>query len=113
MHFATRVRTWLVGRLSASKLLYSEIALSQKPFGIGHMHTYNFLSRMTDTMISHNIDLSSWDILCKNGSDGTEVLFGFAVYKRNVTSNRLFNQVLFPESLNFRAYIISEILISK
>jgi hypothetical protein len=33
MHFATRVRRWRVARL------YSEIALSRKPFGIGHIHT--------------------------------------------------------------------------
>jgi hypothetical protein len=45
--------------------LYSEIALSRKPFGIGHMYIYTFLLRMTDTMTSQNIDLSSWDILYK------------------------------------------------
>jgi hypothetical protein len=39
--------------------LYSEIVLSRKPFGIGHM--YNFLLRMTDTMTSLNTDLSSLD----------------------------------------------------
>jgi hypothetical protein len=53
MHFATRVRTWRVARL------YSEITQSRKPFGIGHMYIYTFLLRMTDTMTSHNIDLSS------------------------------------------------------
>jgi hypothetical protein len=42
---------------------YSEAALSRKPFGKGHMYIYNFLLRMTDTMTSQNIDLSSWDIL--------------------------------------------------
>jgi hypothetical protein len=57
MHFATRVRTWRVARL------YSEIALSRKLFGIGHMYIYTFLLRMTDTMTSQNTDLSSWDIL--------------------------------------------------
>jgi hypothetical protein len=57
MHFATRVRTWRVARL------YSEIALSRKPFGIGHMYIYTFLLRMTDTMTSQNIDLSCWVIL--------------------------------------------------
>jgi hypothetical protein len=57
MHFATRVRTWRVARL------YSEIALSRKPFGIGHMYIYTFLLRMADTMTSQNIDLPSWDIL--------------------------------------------------
>jgi hypothetical protein len=36
---------------------YSEIALSQKPFGIGHMYIYNFLLRMADTITSQNIDL--------------------------------------------------------
>jgi hypothetical protein len=44
-------------------VLYSEIALSRKPFGIGHMYIYSFLLRMTDTMTSQNIGLSSWDTL--------------------------------------------------
>jgi hypothetical protein len=57
MHFATRVRTWRVARL------HSETALSLKPFGLGHMYIYTFLRRMTDTMTSQNIDLSSWDTL--------------------------------------------------
>jgi hypothetical protein len=43
--------------------VYSEIALSQKQFGIGHMYIYTFFLRMTDNMTSHNTDLSSWDIL--------------------------------------------------
>jgi hypothetical protein len=47
--------------------LYSEIALSRKLFGIGHMYMYTFLLRMTDTMTSQNIDLSLWDILYKPG----------------------------------------------
>jgi hypothetical protein len=42
-------------------VLYSEIALSRKPFRIGHMYIYTFFLRMTDTMTSQNIDLSSWD----------------------------------------------------
>jgi hypothetical protein len=50
MHFATRVRTWRVARL------YSEIALSRKPFGIGNTYIYNLLLRMTDTVTSQNID---------------------------------------------------------
>jgi hypothetical protein len=41
--------------------LYSEIALSRKQFGIGHMYIYTFLLRMADTMTSQNIDLSFWD----------------------------------------------------
>jgi hypothetical protein len=41
----------------------SEIALSRKPFGVGHMYIYTFLLRMTDTVTSQNIDLSSWDTL--------------------------------------------------
>jgi hypothetical protein len=60
MHFATRVRTWRVARL------YSEIALSRKPFGIGHMYVYTFLFRMTDTMTYQNNDLSSCDTLYIN-----------------------------------------------
>jgi hypothetical protein len=43
-------------------VLSGETALSQKPFGIGHVHIH-FLLRMTDTMTSQNTDLSSWDIL--------------------------------------------------
>jgi hypothetical protein len=43
--------------------VYSEIALSRKLFGIGHMYIYTFLIRMTDTMNSQNTDLSSWDTL--------------------------------------------------
>jgi hypothetical protein len=46
-----------------AKPLYSQMTLSRKPFGIGHMFIYTFLLRMTDTMTSHNIDPSSWDIL--------------------------------------------------
>jgi hypothetical protein len=57
MHFATRVRAWRVARL------YREIALSRKPFGIGHMYILTFLLRMTDTVTSQNTDLSSWDTL--------------------------------------------------
>jgi hypothetical protein len=63
MHFATRVRTWDVDRLSASKLLYSEVALFRKPFGIGHVYIYTSLLRMTDIVTFQNIDLSSWDVL--------------------------------------------------
>jgi hypothetical protein len=65
MHFATPVRTWRVARLCS--VLYSVIALSRNPFGIGHMYIYIFffLLRMTDTMTSQNIDISSWDILYK------------------------------------------------
>jgi hypothetical protein len=44
-------------------VLYSETALSGKPFGIGHMYVYTFLRRMTNTITSHNIDISSWDTL--------------------------------------------------
>jgi hypothetical protein len=43
--------------------LYSEIALSRKPFRIGHMYIYTILVRMTHTMTSHNTDHSSCDML--------------------------------------------------
>jgi hypothetical protein len=43
--------------------LYSEIALSRKPFRIGHMYIHNFFLRMTDTVAFQNIDLCSWDTL--------------------------------------------------
>jgi hypothetical protein len=38
--------------------VYSEIALSRKPSGIGHMYIYTFLLRMADAMTSQNIGLS-------------------------------------------------------
>jgi hypothetical protein len=41
------------------------MALSRKPFGIGHMFISSFLFRMTDTITSQNIDLSSWDTMYK------------------------------------------------
>jgi hypothetical protein len=44
-------------------VLYSEMALSRKPFEIGRMYIYNFFLRMTDAVAFQNIDLSSWDIL--------------------------------------------------
>jgi hypothetical protein len=43
--------------------LYSEIALSRKPFGTGHMYIHTVLLRMADTMTSQNTDLSSLDTL--------------------------------------------------
>jgi ABC-type polysaccharide/polyol phosphate export permease len=46
-----------------SSVLYSERALSRKPFGIGLMCISTFLFRMTDTMTSQNIDLFSWNPL--------------------------------------------------
>jgi hypothetical protein len=42
---------------------YSEVALSQKQFRIEHMYIYTFLLKMTDTVTSQNIDLSSQDNL--------------------------------------------------
>jgi hypothetical protein len=41
----------------------TKMALSRKPFGKGHMFVYSFLLRMTDTMTSQKIVLSSWDTL--------------------------------------------------
>jgi hypothetical protein len=35
----------------------------RKLFRIGHMFISTFFLRLTDTVISQNIDLSSWDIL--------------------------------------------------
>jgi hypothetical protein len=35
----------------------------RKQFGIGHMFIQTFFLRMTDTMTSQNIELSSWDTL--------------------------------------------------
>jgi hypothetical protein len=63
MHFVARVRTWRVARLYS--VLYSEIALSRKQFGIGHMYmyTYTFLLRMAYDMTSQNTDISALDNL--------------------------------------------------
>jgi hypothetical protein len=45
-------------------ILYSEMALSRKPFGTEYMYVYSFVLRMTDTV---NSDLlSSWGILYIN-----------------------------------------------
>jgi hypothetical protein len=66
MHFAARVRTWRVARL------YSEIAVSRKPFGIGHMY---ILLRMADTVTSRNIELSLWDTLYMATSPQITVMF--------------------------------------
>jgi hypothetical protein len=46
-----------------AKPLHSQMAVSGKPFLIGHMFILTFLLIMTNTMISQNIDLSSWDTL--------------------------------------------------
>jgi hypothetical protein len=43
--------------------LYSKTALPGKPYEIGHMYVNIFLLRMTGTVTSQNIDLSSWDTL--------------------------------------------------
>jgi hypothetical protein len=42
--------------------LYSETALTQEPFRIGHVHTHILLT-VTYTDSSQNIELSSWDTL--------------------------------------------------
>jgi hypothetical protein len=44
-----------------------EIVISRKPFRIGHMYIYIILLRMTDTVTSQNIELSSWDTLYSVG----------------------------------------------
>jgi hypothetical protein len=48
-----------------STVLYSEIALPRKQFGIRHMYIYNFLLRMTDTVTSE-ILTSPPGALCVN-----------------------------------------------
>jgi hypothetical protein len=47
----------------AYSVLYSEIALSWKRFGVGHMYIHNFFLKMVDIMTSQNIDLPFWDAL--------------------------------------------------
>jgi hypothetical protein len=44
-------------------VLYSEIALSPKLFGIGHVYINNYLLRFTDTMAFQNVELSTCDIV--------------------------------------------------
>jgi hypothetical protein len=56
-------------------VLYSEIAVSRKPFGIGHIYIYTFfLLRMADTMTSQSTDLSSCDTLYMRDIVNFEVL---------------------------------------
>jgi hypothetical protein len=61
------LRNTRISFLSTILELYSEIAVSRKLFGIVHTYIYTFLLRMTDTVTSQNIDLSSWDTLYING----------------------------------------------
>jgi hypothetical protein len=49
-------------------VLYSEIALSGKPFGIGHMYIHTFFFFFLLRM-AQNIDLSSWNILYNLDTD--------------------------------------------
>jgi hypothetical protein len=45
------------------RVLYSEIVILRRPFGIRRMYIYIFLFRMVVIMTSQNIDLSSLDTL--------------------------------------------------
>jgi hypothetical protein len=64
MHFATRVRTWRVARLySAQCTVQWNSSISETVRNRTRVHIYTFLLRMTDTMTSQNIKLSSWDTL--------------------------------------------------
>jgi hypothetical protein len=55
-----------ISRLSTILELYSETALTRKRFGIGYVYIYIFVFlRMTDTVTSQDIDLSSWNTLYK------------------------------------------------
>jgi hypothetical protein len=58
MHFAPRVRSWRVARLYS--VLYNETVRNRTIY-IYIYTSIHFLLRMTDTMTSQNIDLSSWD----------------------------------------------------
>jgi hypothetical protein len=60
-------RSWAGGKDNTGRPSQTtKMALSRKPFGIGHMFIWSFLLRMTDTMTSQNIVLSSWDTLYVN-----------------------------------------------
>jgi hypothetical protein len=48
--------------------LYSEIALSRKPFGIGHTYIYSSLLRMTDTVTSLLLGYSVYDCIKRTDS---------------------------------------------
>ena len=52
-----------------AKPLHIQMSLSRKPFGIGHVFIQSLLLRMTDTMTSQNIDLSSWNTLYINSTN--------------------------------------------
>jgi hypothetical protein len=70
-----------VSLLSTILVLYSETALSQKPFGIGHMYMHIFfLLRMTATMTSQNIDFphGTFCIIIQS------VIFGIILVKLDV-----------------------------
>jgi hypothetical protein len=58
-------------------VLYSEITVSRKPFGIGHMYIYNLLLKMSDTLTSQNINISSWDTLYTNNRTFVSRKFGY------------------------------------
>jgi hypothetical protein len=59
MHFATRVKTWRVARLySVQCTVQWNSSISETVPNRTHVHIH-FLLRMTDTMTSQNIDLSS------------------------------------------------------
>jgi hypothetical protein len=62
MQFLIHVRTKHVARLCS--VVYSETALSRKPFGIWHMYIYIFLLRMTILWPPTIWTSPFWDILC-------------------------------------------------
>jgi hypothetical protein len=55
-----------VSFLSTILKFYSEIAVSRKPFRIGHMYIHTFLLRTTNTMTFQNTEVSSWGTLYKS-----------------------------------------------
>jgi hypothetical protein len=78
-------------------VLYSEVALSRKPFRIGHVYTriYTFMLRMTDTMTVQNIDLFSCDILYMIADSRIPI---FAAFSTNIipseTTARFYIQIV-------------------
>jgi hypothetical protein len=70
--------------------VYSEMAVSLKPFRMGHMNIYAFfLLKMADTVTYQNIDLPSEDTLCTH-----------------VMAPRIVMEKIHSEALNFCALLV-------
>jgi hypothetical protein len=80
-------REWWTILGAKFKLLYGEIALSRKPFGIGHMYMYTFSLRMTDTMTSQSgfggLGVACWPLVSKFAGSNPAEAVGFLRAKKS------------------------------